>query len=576
MKTIKILLASIFCFAIAEGTQAQFIEKMANKAKKKIEREAEERTERRVNKGIDKAFDKTEKGIDGAVKGDNKAKQSNPNSKAGNNQHSEAKNSSANNEQNLTIEPDKTQVQWSRFDFVPGDEVIFEDAPDIMEENGEFPSRWDAVGGQTEIANVDGENVILFIDGSPEIVPYLKKSNEDYLPEVFTIEFDLFKPAGSNRFFCNMYDAKNQRANGNKEITIGHNYISIGDFEAKYPSSEYTRDKDRWLHISIAYTKGKLKMYMDDTRLINIPRYEANPTGFSMQAYFADMSKGINFLVKNIRIAKGGVKYYDRILSEGKIICNGIRFDVDKATLKPESMGPINKIYELMTKQPDLKFSVEGHTDSDGDDARNQTLSENRAKTVMKQLVQMGINKDRLTSKGFGETMPLADNNTPEGKANNRRVEFVKFTGLTSTPQTKNSASNSKFDKLNPQGIKQNLDDLPNVNTIPISNKNGIVNGTGTVIVYATSDGNIGKLEILDINKDDNYKLTVRFVSYNAKGAIESQSNKLVIPGTYTCDLDKGKIEGVIYSEQDFHFSRQDKHTSSINPGEISILKIVQ
>nr|PID60784.1 MAG: hypothetical protein CR986_03440 [Ignavibacteriota bacterium] len=129
--------------------------------------------------------------------------------------------------------------------------------------------------------------------------------------------------------------------------------------------------------------------------------------------------------IKNVRIAKGGVKYYDRVMQDGKIIANGIRFDVGKTTLKPESMGPINKIYKLMNKKPDLKFSVEGHTDSDGNDAANQTLSEGRAKVVMDKLVEMGISKDRLNSKGWGESKPIAGNDTPEGKANNRRVEFV-------------------------------------------------------------------------------------------------------------------------------------------------------
>ncbi|MCU4155601.1 OmpA family protein [Carboxylicivirga sp. A043] len=326
-----------------------------------------------------------------------------------------------------TTAPATINVSWSKFDFVPGDEVIFTDGPDIMEENGEFPSRWDTDSGQTEIADVNGENVILFIDGNPRIMPYLKNAKEDYLPDVFTIEFDLYRAAGSNRFFCQLYDTKNQRANDNKEITIGYNYISCGDFEAKHPDLDYTwQDKSRWMHISIAFTKGKLKMYMDDVRLINIPRYEANPTGFTLNAYFANHGEGLGYFVKNVRIAKGGVKYYDRVMQDGKIICNGIRFDSNKATLKPESMGPINKICQLMQKQPDLKFSVEGHTDSDGDDNKNQSLSEQRAKVVMQQLVAMGISVDRLSSKGFGESQPLDNNTTPEGKANNRRVEFVR------------------------------------------------------------------------------------------------------------------------------------------------------
>jgi len=137
--------------------------------------------------------------------------------------------------------------------------------------------------------------------------------------------------------------------------------------------------------------------------------------------------KGINRFIKNIRIAEGAVKLYDKLLQDGKIIANGIRFDVNKATLKPESMGVINTIFQLMQEHPELKFSVEGHTDSDGDDAFNQTLSEQRASAVINALTEIGIDAGRLTSKGWGENKPLDTNATPEAKANNRRVEFVKI-----------------------------------------------------------------------------------------------------------------------------------------------------
>jgi outer membrane protein OmpA-like peptidoglycan-associated protein len=162
---------------------------------------------------------------------------------------------------------------------------------------------------------------------------------------------------------------------------------------------------------------------MDDTRLINIPHLEGNPMGITIQGENADEM----MYLRNVRIAKGGVKYYDRVLSDGKIIVNGIRFDVNKATIKPQSNGAINKIFKLMQKQPDLRFSVEGHTDSDGDEAANLKLSKARGKAVMDKLISMGIAADRLKYDGFGESKPIADNGTAEGKANNRRVEFVKF-----------------------------------------------------------------------------------------------------------------------------------------------------
>jgi len=90
-------------------------------------------------------------------------------------------------------------------------------------------------------------------------------------------------------------------------------------------------------------------------------------------------------------------------------------------------MGVINKIVKLMKKHPDLKFRIEGHTDSDGENSFNKKLSEERAKAVKILLVESGIDASRFESKGFGESKPVDSNTTPEGKANNRRVEFIKI-----------------------------------------------------------------------------------------------------------------------------------------------------
>ena len=90
-------------------------------------------------------------------------------------------------------------------------------------------------------------------------------------------------------------------------------------------------------------------------------------------------------------------------------------------------MGTINEIYSIMQKYPDLKFSVEGHTDNTGNATSNQSLSEARAKAVCDKLQQMGIENNHLTAKGYGMNKPMDTNDTTEGRAKNRRVEFVKM-----------------------------------------------------------------------------------------------------------------------------------------------------
>jgi outer membrane protein OmpA-like peptidoglycan-associated protein len=433
MKKLKSLIILFLLIGFSQHSEAQFFKKLGEHAKKKIEQEAENRSERRVDKAIDKGFDETEETIDGKNKKKNKkSKKSKKSQKASQDQSVQETTKSKDKAKTKKAKP---TVVWSKFDFIPGDTVIFEDMPSAEEENGEFPSRWDLVKGQVEIAEVDGEQIMMFIDGSPAIVPYLKNNKEDYLPEVFTIEFDFYKPKEGNRISVYLYDTKNQEqltypdyTNMYMDIDGGEISEKLDDIQGIDPKMNYqTKLEARWIHISIAYTKGKLKVYMDDTRVINIPHYTGNPSGLTLQAYWADLGEDKAYYFKNIRIAKGGVKYYDRVLSEGKIIVNGIKFDINKATLKPESMGPINKIYKMMVKKPTLNFSVEGHTDADGGDASNMELSKKRAKTVMNKLIAMGIDKSRLKSTGYGESKPIDNNNTPEGKANNRRVEFVKF-----------------------------------------------------------------------------------------------------------------------------------------------------
>lgn len=104
-----------------------------------------------------------------------------------------------------------------------------------------------------------------------------------------------------------------------------------------------------------------------------------------------------------------------------------INFVTGKSDIQPESQNIINQVAEMLKANPTLKTSIEGHTDNTGTASSNQTLSENRAKSVMNALIAKGIDKGRLLSKGWGQTKPVADNKTEDGKARNRRVEIVKL-----------------------------------------------------------------------------------------------------------------------------------------------------
>ena len=200
------------------------------------------------------------------------------------------------------------------------------------------------------------------------------------------------------------------------------------DIEAKfYPGFSGAKyDKTaKWRHIAVSFNTRALKAYMDDARILNIPNLGYNPSGISL-GYHNPGGTTVGY-IKNVRIAKGAVPLYDKLLTDGKLVTTGIKFDVNKATIKTESIGTINYVVKMMQDHPELKFSVEGHTDSDGEIVANQKLSEARAKSVVEAMVKAGISADRLSSKGFGESKPVSSNDSAEGKAQNRRVEFVKM-----------------------------------------------------------------------------------------------------------------------------------------------------
>lgn len=406
------------CLSLSFSADAQILGKLKNKAAEAAERAVIKKTEQKVTKETNKAMDTllNEKNTKPAP--GNTSSQNSPDT--GNASTADATAANAN--------------LWSKYNFVPGDEIIFEDNL-AKEENGEFPSRWDLLKGNAENASLNGEPIIR-MDNDTYIAPLMNK--EKYLPEVFTLEFDAY--------FNDVYHTyQNYRIRfypgiaGGADVAGGHLYplnirmngAEIQKTEAGNNTRKYEKYKDDngkvpgWKHVAISYNKGAMKVFIDEDRILNIPKIDIDPGVFSIHAYTVgdDMISAI----KNIRIAEGGKKLYDRVVSDGKIVTRGIMFDVNKATLKPESMGVINEIATMMKEHQDLKFSIEGHTDADGDDAYNLKLSDQRATAVKDALSGMGIDSTRLQSKGLGETVPVSDNSSPEGKANNRRVEFVKI-----------------------------------------------------------------------------------------------------------------------------------------------------
>jgi len=374
---------------------------------------------KKLNKQADKAVDK---GIEGAEK-DIYGKEKKTSQKT------EKKDQKATGEaeslEAAAATPDEDLLRaYSKYNFVPGDIVIFEDNL-VGEENGEFPSKWDLESGNVEIAKYGDDYVINFPTTNWAYIVPLMAETGDYLPEKFTIEFDAYFSEFCTKYIILFYDMVNQESSNNfPKVSISPRDVYVthyGSANIETPGDAYPF----WQRIAISFNIRSLKVYYGEQRTSNIPNIKTEPTGITIQSSQCHVDQ--QAMIKNIRIAKGSMKLYDRVITDGKFVTNGIRFDVGKSSIRPESMGVINQIYKMMDEYPELKFSVEGHTDNDGDDMSNLVLSEERALAVISKLQSMGISSDRFEAKGFGESKAIDTNNTPEGKANNRRVEFIKL-----------------------------------------------------------------------------------------------------------------------------------------------------
>jgi OOP family OmpA-OmpF porin len=314
---------------------------------------------------------------------------------------------------------------YTKYDFIPGDKVIFYD--DMKgDEEGEFPRRWNLEKGVFEVVRLGSEYWIMCTDKG-SVRP---KVQDAPLPPKYTVEMETYSSGTdkSGHWFDILWlDSEGQE--------IGQFYLRNGSDTHLYVLGQEKASKalpeklGKGSHVMrIMATTQSIKCYVDNERVANVPQVEGfHPVGLKVTT---DPWQEENnpLLFRGFRFAEGGKTMREQLDETGKVVTHGILFDVNSAKIKAESYKTLQEIGQLLQDDPTLRLSIEGHTDSDGTDEHNLTLSQDRANSVRDYLVSINkIDTSRLEAKGWGESKPIDTNDTAEGKANNRRVELVKL-----------------------------------------------------------------------------------------------------------------------------------------------------
>lgn len=426
MKKVFLLIACHLAFTIFLTAQ---IPGVLNRAKQKASNKVNEKINKKADESIDSAFSK-------------KTGNDNPTEK---NTGSEPAVAAKDSTTPVSSSPTSIKA-YSKYDFVPGEKVIgFEDFS--TGEIGDFPAGWNTTGA-AEIVTIEGKPGRWLSLTKPGV--FVPEFTDKY-PDDFTFEFDLLHgkingdgikvafaelqnigqpqnwSLASNRIDFQFNTAyTGQKTNGNSAYTVRKNSVTEGGNNI---STDLLTDAYNPVHVSIWRQKERLRVYVNQEKIWDIPKglgKEAKLNAIVFYVLYAEET--VQQYIGNVRLAIGAPDTRNKMLTQNKWVTHGILFDVNSATIKPESYGTLKEMANVLKEYTDMKVKIVGHTDADGADAANLDLSKRRAASVKAALAkEFSIDESRMQTDGKGESEPIDKANTPAAKANNRRVEFIKL-----------------------------------------------------------------------------------------------------------------------------------------------------
>jgi OmpA-OmpF porin, OOP family len=405
-----------------------------NKVKNKVNQKASQRIDNKVDKTIDKTLDE--------VEGKN----------AGTKPTTETADKPL-------AESNKTETGvkgFSKYDFIAGEKILYYDNFE-QEAIAELPIGW----------NTNGSGEVVTLEKYPGKWLRLHKSfmylssNTATFDQDFTAEFDVIMQLKNNGWMFPTFSF-GVFSSGSTPVTDNSLFkdhksnaaVMVTVFPGTYNSSKlvlesFAADKNYFtsnpkdykeleqyygapVHVAIQVQKERFRVWINEVKAFDVPK--AVPADIKMNQLFFKVShtnyaeEQYGFYISNIKVAAGLPDTRHKLIEEGKFSTTGILFDLNSAVIKPESYGVVKEIATVLKENPSIKIKVIGHTSSDGDDKANLELSKKRAAAVKELLAtEFAVTADNIETEGKGEAQPVADNKTKEGKAANRRVEFIKL-----------------------------------------------------------------------------------------------------------------------------------------------------